>query len=110
LSALRVARFAGEAGTAAAGAVDPHYKLVINATDPNSQDALVHDSTIFPIVTGPWVANTDRSKWIAPLVNSVEAAGGDYAYRTTFDLRAMTPPRPCCWALGQRTTWARTSN
>jgi hypothetical protein len=70
LSALRVARFAGEAGTAAAGAVDPHYKLVINATDPNSQDALVHDSTIFPIVSGPWVANTDRSKWIAPLVNS----------------------------------------
>jgi hypothetical protein len=73
------------------GAVDPHYKLVVNATDPNSQDALVHDSTIFPIVTGPWVANTDRSKWIAPLVNSGSASGGDYAYRTTFDLTGYDP-------------------
>ncbi len=73
------------------GAVDPHYQLVLNATDPNSRDAFVHDSTIFPIVTGPWVANTDRSKWIAPLVNSVEAAGGDYAYHTTFDLTGYDP-------------------
>lgn len=73
------------------GAVDPHYQLVLNATDPNSQDALVHDSTVFPIVAGPWVANTDRSKWIAPLVNSAEAAGGDYAYRTTFDLTGYDP-------------------
>lgn len=73
------------------GAVDPHYKLVLNATDPNSQDALVHDSTVFPIVDGPWVANTDRSKWIAPLVDSAGAAGGDYAYRTTFDLTGYDP-------------------
>ncbi|MBM3883671.1 MAG: immunoglobulin domain-containing protein [Verrucomicrobia bacterium] len=68
------------------GTVDPHYRLVVNATNPNSQEAFVHDSTVFPIVAGPWVANTDRSKWIAPLMNSVDASGGDYAYRTTFDL------------------------
>lgn len=73
------------------GAADPHYKLVVNATDPNSPDAFVHDSTIFPIVAGPWVANTERSKWIAPLVNSSTAAGGDYAYRTTFDLTGYDP-------------------
>ncbi len=73
------------------GAVDPHYTLVVNATDPNSQEAFVHDSTIFPIVAGPWVANTDRSKWIAPLVNSSTAAGGDYAYRTSFDLTGYDP-------------------
>lgn len=73
------------------GAVDPHYRLVVNATDPNSQDAIVHDSTIFPIVAGPWVANTDRSKWIAPLLNSVGAAGGDYVYRTRFDLTGYDP-------------------
>lgn len=80
------------AGTALAdGEVDPHYKLVVNATDPNSQDAFVHDSTIFPIVAGPWVANTGRSKWIAPLVNSSTASGGDYAYRTTFDLTGYDP-------------------
>jgi hypothetical protein len=73
------------------GEVDPHYTLVTNATDPNAREAFVHDSTIFPIVAGPWVANTDRSKWIAPLVNSATAAGGDYAYRTTFDLTGYDP-------------------
>jgi hypothetical protein len=73
------------------GEVDPHYKLVINATAPASQDAVVHDSTIFPIVTGPWVANTDKSKWIAPLLNSLDSSGGDYAYRTTFNLAGFDP-------------------
>ncbi len=73
------------------GEMDPHYRLVVNATDPQSQNAFVHDSTIFPIVTGPWVANTDRSKWIAPLTNSGAAAGGDYAYRTSFDLTGFDP-------------------
>jgi hypothetical protein len=73
------------------GSVDPHYKLVINATNPDSQDAIVHDSTVFPIVAGPWVANTDRSKWIAPLLDSGGASGGDYAYRTTFDLTGFDP-------------------
>lgn len=73
------------------GAVDPHYKLVVNATNPDSQDAIVHDSLVFPIVAGPWVANTDKSKWIAPLLDSGGASGGDYAYRTTFDLTGFDP-------------------
>ncbi len=71
--------------------IDPHYRLVVNATDPGWEDAFVHDSTIFPIVSGPWVANTDRSKWIAPLPDSSSALGGDYAYQTTFDLTGFDP-------------------
>jgi hypothetical protein len=38
------------------GAVDPHYSLIVNADGP-STDAIVENSTAFPIVTGPWVAN-----------------------------------------------------
>ncbi|MDH7503754.1 MAG: immunoglobulin domain-containing protein [Verrucomicrobiota bacterium] len=73
------------------GEVDPHYKIIVNPTDPTSQDAIVHDSTVFPIVDGTWVRNSEKSKWIAPLFNSGEASGGDYAYRTTFDLAGFDP-------------------
>lgn len=71
--------------------VDPHYQLVVNPTNPESTEAVVHDSTVFPIVTGPWLANTEVSKWIAPLPDSVGSSGGDYAYRTTFDLTGFDP-------------------
>lgn len=73
------------------GEVDPHYNIIINATDPSSQDAIVHDSTVFPIAGCTWVCNTEISKWIAPLFNSIEALGGDYAYSTTFDLTGFDP-------------------
>lgn len=73
------------------GEADPHYTLVTNATDVAVTVPVVHDSTIFPIVTGPWVQNTTVSKWIGPLLNTVEAAGGDYAYRTQFDLTGFDP-------------------
>src|SRR5205085_821526 len=42
---------------------------------------------------GPWIANDSLSKWIGPNadqdVNS--AIGGDYTYRTTFDLTGFNP-------------------
>jgi hypothetical protein len=74
-------------------AVDPHYTLVVNA-DSASTDAIVEDSTVFPIVTGPWVANTARSKWIGPRFNTAEAAAlavgnGTYVYRIDFDLTGI---------------------
>lgn len=71
--------------------VDPHFKLV---TNPNgtTQDALVHDSTVFPIVAGPWFANSDRSKWIGPDGDTIAAATGDYVYRATFTLPADFDP------------------
>ena len=62
------------------GATDPHYKLVLNADGPNS-DAIVHDSTVFPIVAGPWLANSELSKWISPRFDTTEATTGDYSYR-----------------------------
>lgn len=71
--------------------VDPHFKLV---TNPNgtTQDALVHDSTVFPIVAGPWFANNERSKWIGPDGDTVAAAAGDYVYRLSFNLPADYDP------------------
>ena len=70
--------------------VDPHYTLFENA-DGESVDTLVHDSSVFPIVEGPWLANTDVSKWIAPRGDTAEAAGGDYAYRVELDLTGFEP-------------------
>lgn len=73
--------------------VDPHYQLVVNA-DSASLDAIVQDSTVFPIVTGPWLANNAGSKWIGPRFNTAEAAGlatgnGTYLYRISFDLTGL---------------------
>src|SRR4030095_13181395 len=67
------------------GSVDPHYLLILNPEDNTSTNALVEDSTGFPIVAGPWIANTETSKWIGPVFTST-AAGGDYTYRTTFTI------------------------
>lgn len=83
---------------------------MVNATDPASQDAVVHDSTVFPIVTGPWLANTDKSKWIAPLLDSVGSSGGGFAYRTTFDLTGFDPATVVLLGGWQPTTSAPTSN
>jgi hypothetical protein len=73
--------------------VDPHYTLMVNP-DSASPNAIVEDSTAFPIVTGPWLANTATSKWIGPRFNTLMAAGlavgnGTYVYRTTFDLTGL---------------------
>lgn len=72
------------------GEVDPHYRLTANPQDPASSDAIVEDSTAFPIVSGPWVPNTSSSKWIGPAFDS-NGAGGDYTYSTTFDLTGFDP-------------------
>ena len=77
------------------GLVDPHYKLIVNP-DSASSDAIVENSTVFPIVTGPWVANNAGSKWVGPRVETsaaagAEDAGGDYTYRTTVDLTGFDP-------------------
>jgi hypothetical protein len=71
-------------------AVDPHYKLIVNA-DTNRTDVIVEDSTIFPIVSGPWLANSEASKWIGPQSDTSAAAGGDYVYRFSFNLTGVDP-------------------
>ena len=69
-------------------AVDAHYRIIDNA-DGDPIDAIVHDSSVFPIVGGPWLANSETSKWIGPRGDTEESAGGDYTYRISFDLKGL---------------------
>jgi hypothetical protein len=76
--------------------VDPHYRIIQNP-DGASPDAIVENSTIFPIVPpGPWVPNDAGSKWIGPRLETSASAGGaspggDYTYRITVDLTGFDP-------------------
>jgi hypothetical protein len=72
------------------GETDPHYKLITNP-HVESDAAIVEDSTAFPIVAGPWVANTATSKWIGPSLNTVDGAIGIYTYRTVINLTNRDP-------------------
>lgn len=80
---------------------DSHYLLLVNPGGVNEAIPVVHQSDIFPIVAGPWIANTTTSKWITQVANSSTAGGlasdggegpGTYVYRTTFDLTGLYPP------------------
>jgi hypothetical protein len=74
------------------GATDTHYTLVTNVDDPTSNTVFVQDSTVFPISTGNWVAESDLSKWVGPRVDpSGEIADGDYVYRMNLDLTGFDP-------------------
>jgi hypothetical protein len=77
------------------GGQDPHYLITVNPDGASLIPGIVHDSTVFPIVAGPWLANNAVSKWISPQFNSSGSAGlnidagagpGVYVYRTTFNL------------------------
>jgi hypothetical protein len=54
--------------------LDPHYVLSTNP-DSESTEPVVQDSWVFPIVAGPWVANSQTSKWIGPQGDTSGAAG-----------------------------------
>lgn len=69
---------------------DPHFTLILNA-DKTGSSALVQRSDLFPIQSGPWLANTDTSKWIGPRDNTAPSAAGDYTYRTFIDLTSFDP-------------------
>src|SRR5207247_7874962 len=73
------------------GVVDSHYKLVVNPNDPVSSDTLVQDSTLFPIVDGPWLQNSSKSKWIGPAFDTSGAALGSYSYQLALDLTGYDP-------------------
>lgn len=68
-----------------AGAKDPFWTLLSNP-DSGSSDTLVCNEG-WPI-DGTWLLNTAASKWIGPRATAGDGniAGGDYVYRTTFDL------------------------
>lgn len=73
------------------GQSDPHYTITVNADGTAPMSAIVQDSTVFPIVAGPWVPNTPKSKWVGPRFNTGAAAVGLYTYRTTFNLTDRDP-------------------
>jgi hypothetical protein len=76
------------------GEVDPHYSLVVNPDNVAVTDAFVQDSTLFPIVAGPWMANNANAKWIGPRTDTAAATTADpagYVYETTFDLTGLPP-------------------
>ncbi len=78
-------------------AVDAHYTLVQNADAASSTKAFVQDGSKWPIVAGPWLANSEVSKWIGPRIDpGAESplsgpAGGDYIYRLKLDLTGYSP-------------------
>lgn len=65
------------------GVAEPHYRLVINP-DAGSTGAVAHDGRIFPIVAGPWLANSARSLWIGPRADTASSPVGTYRYETEF--------------------------
>ncbi len=73
------------------GVGDAYYAFTTNANDLTVSVPVVHNSTIFPIVTGPWLANSATSKWIGPELNTVASLAGNYAYVTAFDLAGFDP-------------------
>lgn len=72
------------------GEIDQHYLLVVNP-HIESTDAIVQDSTVFPISDGTWLRDTAISKWIGPEFNTVAGAVGLYTYRTFIDLTGRDP-------------------
>jgi hypothetical protein len=68
------------------GAVDPHYKLVVNADNSGSADAVAQSTIPSP----PWVANSLKSRWVGPRADAT-AAGGNYSYQLTLDLTGYDP-------------------
>lgn len=69
--------------------IDPHYVISLNPDVLAGADGLTHlpDETAYPIVAGPWVANTLTAKWVGPRFNNIAgSAPGLYRYTTTFTL------------------------
>lgn len=69
------------------GSTDPNYTIPTNP-DLTGIAAIVEDSSAFPIVSGPWIADTAGSRWIGPRFNTAPSAAGLYDYVTTFTLPA----------------------
>ena len=74
----------------AAGAMDPHWRLI------QSADAAAAGPKAFVVREGfpipPWIANGPDSKWIAPQAD--QSGGnrpGNYTYRLAFDLTGFDP-------------------
>jgi len=87
-------------------ALSPHSSAPTRR--PPGPSAFVVIDTLFPIVSGPWLATSPQSKWIGPKADqSVGSSQGDYVYRISFDLTDWTRERRSSPSAGLRTTWDR---
>jgi len=70
----------------AGGAIDPSWSLVANP-DGGSTNVYVANEG-WPIQADTWIPNSASSKWVGSRASVGDAGipGGDYRYRTTFDL------------------------
>ena len=68
------------------GAVDPHYKLIVNADNPASTDAFAQSTIPSP----PWIPASIKSRWIGPYLEAT-AAVGNYTYQLPLDLTGYDP-------------------
>jgi len=75
-------------------AVDPHYILTqVPAGSGFGPNTYVVDSTLYPLATEEWMANSATSKWISAQADQTtfpnDVGSGNYAFRTTFDLTGL---------------------
>ena len=68
-----------------AGAVDPHYQLIVNP-DTASTNGIVEGN-----IPGAWLADTTTSKWIGPQIDTSGSVLGSFTYRTVIDLTGRDP-------------------
>ena len=80
-------------GLQASGGVDGNYTLVAypvadgtNTSIVAADGAVVYPHGSFPLVSGPWVADTSTAQWITQEDFSQGIFGGIYIYQTTFTL------------------------
>ena len=76
-------------------AVDPHYTLTqVPAGSGFGPNTYVVDSSLYPLATDEWMANSSTSKWISAQADQTtfpDDPDGNYAFRTTFDLTGFDP-------------------
>lgn len=74
-------------GLAAGASTDPHYALVASIDPAHPGPAAVVMNDAYPIGGTAYMTNGPLSKWIAPMLNTLNYGGnvpGLYVYRTTF--------------------------
>lgn len=72
-------------------AADPHYELVGSPAGSDPLTVIVPDLMVPPLASAGWVTNSETSKWIVPQSAAGFVPGGNYVFRTTFDLTGFDP-------------------
>lgn len=77
-------------------AIDPHYLLIVSAdASYPGPDALTINNANYPLGDSPdWLPNDNDSRWIGPRADPSRSegnSGGEYVYRTTFEILGIDP-------------------